>query len=334
MATQEYSEYDRLGLVAALVAPVAWGLTGVFIRLLHGMAPMTIVVGRLLVASVALGVVLVLRRPRLTRLRRSWSSLAMAGYYVLATEAFARAPVVEVTLLVGMAPVLALGIDRLRGRKVPAPQLVGVILAVGGLVAFLLPGKTLAGTTLSGDLLALGAATASAVYALQLRRMAGSDSPPDPVCVAAIACLVGAIAGAVLVGIFGSPPHPAFTAHEVGILVLLGALSTALPTAAFSIASARLPTVLTTSFGLSTPLFTALFAGTVLQDWPAAATLPGALITLLGLALVVRSVPTSSGMSARVQNAPKIYIRFTTEHEGMAGPDASHKPKGCSESQN
>jgi hypothetical protein len=42
---------------------------------------------------------------------------------------------------------------------------------------------------------------------------------------------------------------------------LLGALSTALPTAAFSIASARLPTVLTTSFGLSTPLFTALFAG-------------------------------------------------------------------------
>ena len=303
MATQDHSAYDRLGLVAALVAPLAWGLTGIFIRLLHGLPPMTIVVGRLLVASVALGIVLVFRRPG--RTRWSWSSLAMAGYYVLATEAFARAPVVEVTLLVGMAPVLALGIDRLRGRKVPAPQLFGVILAVGGLVAFLLPGATRANRNLSGDLLALGAATASAVYALQLRRMAVSDSPPDPVCLAAIACMVGSIAGAALIGIFGSPTLPAFTAREVETLVLLGALSTALPTAAFSIASARLPTVLTTSFGLSTPLFTALFAGAVLQEWPAPATLPGALITLLGLALVVRSVPTSSkrGTPAEIPRA-------------------------------
>jgi DME family drug/metabolite transporter len=305
MATQGHSAHDRLGLVAALVAPVAWGFTGIFIRLLHGLPPMTIVVGRLLVASVALGTVLVLRRPGRTRLRWSWSSLAMAGYYVLATEAFARAPVVEVTLLIGMASVLAVGIDRLRGRKVPAPQLFGVILAVGGLVAFLLPGEIRADTKLSGDLLALGAATASAVYALQLRRMAGSDSPPDPVCVAAIACLVGAIAGAALLGIFGSPIHPAFTARDVGTLVLLGALSTALPTAAFSIASARLPTVLATSFGLSTPLFTALFAGIVLQDWPAPSTLPGALLTLLGLALVVRSLPTSSksGTPAKIPRA-------------------------------
>jgi drug/metabolite transporter (DMT)-like permease len=255
---------------------------------------MIIVVGRLLVASVALGIVLVLRRPGRTRLRWSWASLLMSGYYVLATEAFARAPVVEVTLLIGMAPVLALGIDRLRGRKVPAPQLFGVILAVGGLVAFLLPGKTPADTKLSGDVLALGAATVSAVYALQLRRMAGSDSPPDPLCVAAIACLVGAIAGMALVGVVGSPTYPVFTERDVGTLVLLGALSTALPTAAFSIASARLPTVLTTSFGLSTPLFTALFAGMVLHDWPALPTLPGALIMLLGLALVIWSLPISS----------------------------------------
>jgi drug/metabolite transporter, DME family len=305
MATLEHSAYDRLGLVAALVAPVAWGLTGIFIRLLHGQPPMTIVVGRLLVASAALGIVLVLRRPGRTRRHWSWPSLAMAGYYVLATEAFARAPVVEVTLLVGMAPVLALGIDRLRGRKVPAPQLLGVMLAVGGLVAFLLPGKIHAGTKLGGDLLALGAATASAVYALQLRRMAGSDNPPDPVWVAAIACLMGAIVGAALAGVCGSPAHSAFTARDVGTLVLLGTLSTALPTAAFSIASARLPTVLATSCGLSTPLFTALFAGTVLREWPAPATLPGAVITLLGLALVVRSLPASSQSAApaRIQRA-------------------------------
>ena len=293
MTTQEHSAHDRLGLAAALVAPIAWGFTGILIRLLHGLPPMTIVVGRLLTASIALGVVLAFR-PRRKASPWSWAPLLMAGYYVLATEAFVRAPVVEVTLLVGMAPVLALGINRLRGIVVSGSQLLGVILAVGGLVAFLLPGDTPADTKLIGDLLALGAAFVSAVYAIQLRRMQASGTPPDPVRIAAIACLVGAILGAGLVALFGSPTHRAFTTHDVGILLLLGVLSTALPTAAFSIASARLPSVLTTSFGLSTPLFTALFAGAVLQEWPALSTLPGALLTLLGLALVVRARPPSS----------------------------------------
>jgi drug/metabolite transporter, DME family len=300
MATQEHSAHDRLGLLAALVGPVAWGLTGVFIRLLQGLPPMTIVFGRLLTASVALGIVLLLRPPVRVRPQWLWASLAMAGYYLLATEAFVRAPVVEVTLLVGMAPVLALGINRLRGVTVSVQQLLGVILAVAGLIAFLVPGGTPAATKLSGDLLALGAATVSAVYAIQLRRMQSSDNPPDPVCVAAIACLVGAIAAAALVVLFGAPTHRALTAHDVGMLVLLGVLSTALPTAAFSIASARLPTVLTTSFGLSTPLFTALFAGAVLQEWPAVSTLPGALITVLGLAFVVRARPAASSHQSAV----------------------------------
>jgi drug/metabolite transporter (DMT)-like permease len=267
---------------------------------------MIIVVGRLCIAAVALGIVLILRRPGRGGLRWSWSALAMAGYYILATEAFARAPVLDVTLLIGMAPVLALGIERLRGRKVPAPQLFGVILAVGGLVAFLLPRAGLrADAKLSGDLLALGAAVASAGYALQLRRMAGAGSAPDPVYLAASACLVGAIVGVVLVGVTGSATHSALTPRDVETLVLLGVLSTALPTVAFSVASARLPAVLTTSFGLSTPLFTGLFAGVVLQDWPALATLPGALLTLLGLVFVVQPTPASRRSPGELARDPR-----------------------------
>ena len=292
MATQQHSAYDRIGLAAAFTAPVTWGLTGVFVRLLGGLPPMTIVVGRLLVASVVLGIVLMFRPPGRTRQRWSWLSLSMAGYYVLTTEAFVRAPVAEVTLVVGMAPVLTLGVERLRGREVRAQQLFGVILAVGGLVAFLAPGETRGDPKLGGDLLALGAAAVSALYALGLRHMADSQTPPDPLRIAAMACLVGAVAGAVLASLSGSATLPAFTSHNIPTLVLLGALSTALPTAAYSIASARLPTLLTTSLGLSTPLFAGIFAGTVLGEWPAIATLPGALITLLGLALVLRSRPT------------------------------------------
>jgi hypothetical protein len=43
----------------------------------------------------------------------------------------------------------------------------------------------------------------------------------------------------------------------------------------------------------------------VLQEWPAPSTLPGALITLLGLALVVRALPTASnsGTPAKIPRA-------------------------------
>jgi len=128
-------------------------------------------------------------------------------------EAFVHAPVVEVTLLVGVTPVLALGIHRLRGLAVSVPQLFGVPLAVGGRVAFRLPGHTRRHKAQRRPA-RFRSGEASAVYAIQLRRMQGSDSPPDPICTAAIACLVGAILGAALLALFGSPTHGSFTATQ------------------------------------------------------------------------------------------------------------------------
>jgi drug/metabolite transporter (DMT)-like permease len=47
--------------------------------------------------------------------------------------------------------------------------------------------------------------------------------------------------------------------------------------------------VLTTSLGLTTPLFAALFAGLVLNEWPVLAAVPGALVTIAGVVIVLRS---------------------------------------------
>jgi len=58
----------------------------------------------------------------------------MGAYYILATEAFARAPVVEVTLVIGSAPVIAVGLERLRGARPVRQQVIGAIVAVVGLV--------------------------------------------------------------------------------------------------------------------------------------------------------------------------------------------------------
>jgi EamA-like transporter family len=45
---------DRVGLSAGLLAPIAWGLTGVFVRLLHGVPTLAIVAGRLFIAALVL----------------------------------------------------------------------------------------------------------------------------------------------------------------------------------------------------------------------------------------------------------------------------------------
>jgi drug/metabolite transporter, DME family len=281
--------HDRLGLAAALIAPLTWGLTGALVRLLGDLSSMTIVAGRLAAGATALTLLMVVRGWSTAQIRLSWPAIMMAAYYVLATEAFARAPVVEVTLLIGIAPVIALGIEHLRGRSVPRRQLIGVVLALTGLVGFLAPNATHGEARLAGDLLALGAAGASAAYASRLRHLADSGRALDPCSVAATACLVGAIAAAAVMSVAGSWGDPVVTLRDLRMLVMLGIVSTAIPTVAYSFASARLPAVLTTSLGLSTPLFATLFAGCIIREWPAVRALPPALVVLVGLVLVVRS---------------------------------------------
>jgi drug/metabolite transporter (DMT)-like permease len=280
---------DRLGLAAALIAPLTWGLTGALVRLLGDLSSMAIVAGRLATGATALTLLMVMRGWSTAQIRLSWPAIMMAAYYVLATEAFARAPVVEVTLLIGIAPVIALGIEHLRGRSVPRRQLIGVVLALTGLVGFLAPNAKHGEARLVGDLLALGAAGASAAYASRLRHLADSGRALDPCSVAAMACLVGAIAAAAAMSVAGSWGNLAVTPRDLRMLAMLGIVSTAVPTFAYSFASARLPAVLTTSLGLSTPLFATLFAGCVIGEWPAARALPPALLVLVGLVLVVRS---------------------------------------------
>jgi DME family drug/metabolite transporter len=283
---------DRLAILVALLAPLTWGLTGTFVRLLGDIDPLTIVVGRLVVAAVALAPILITHGEPIAWTSLSRPATAMAAYYILATEAFARAPVVEVTLLIGTAPIVTLGIDRARGRRVPRRQLLGVVLALIGLAVFLWPSWVQSHAKVAGDLLALGAAMISAVYVVGMRALAGFGRAPDAFVVTASGCLIGALAGTVLIAIGGQQVAFVRSPHDFGILILLGIVSTAVPTVAFSTASARLPAVLTTSLGISTPLFAAVFAGWVLGEWPVASAVPGALLAIIGVLLVVRTKST------------------------------------------
>ncbi len=281
---------DSVALLAGLLAPATWGLTGVFVRLLHGLPTLSIVAVRLVIAALVLLPWAVRRRRAFPEVWRSPLAAAMGAYYIFATEAFARAPVVDVTLLVGSAPVIAIGLESLRGLRPVRQQLAGAIIAVIGLVVFLRPGGEVSNERAFGYLCAVGAAAVSAAYAVGLRARTHAVRPLDPLALTVMACLIGAVASVLLMG--GSTTHwvvPAPTPGEAAYLAVLGVVCTAVPTLAFGVASARLPAVLTTSLGLMTPLFAALFAAFLLHEWPSLAAIPGALIAIVGVVMVPRS---------------------------------------------
>ncbi len=280
---------ESTALIAGLLAPVTWGLTGVFVRLLHEVPTLAIVAGRLFIAVLALGPWAVYRIREFRYAIRSPVATLMGAYYILATEAFARAPVVEVTLLIGCAPVITVVLELMRGDRPVRQQVIGACATVLGLVLFLSPKGHLSADRMSGYLLALGAAAASATYAVGLRARAQSERPLDPLAMTVCGCLLGAILSSIFLCWSMGNPGLVLSRSDYVYLALLGLVSTAIPTLAFGVASARLPSVLTTSLGVTTSFFAAFFAGLILKEWPAPTALPGALVAIAGLVMVLRS---------------------------------------------
>ncbi|HEY0745395.1 MAG TPA: DMT family transporter [Steroidobacteraceae bacterium] len=288
MADVQDATLDRAGLTSGLIAALSWGMTGTFIHLVTTASPGLITVCRLAVSALVLTAIAMIRRGNARRPAPPRMAIAaIAAYYVFATEAFTRAPVVEVTLLVGSSPLIAVCFVRFMGRPVSPLRLVGVVVAVVGLAGFVIPGSRYSFTSIIGDVLALAAAIVSAIYVTLLRAAASAGNAPDGVAVAARASIVGAIASVALLAIRGAGSISTVSIHDWWVLISLGAISTAIPTVAYSEASRRLPTTVTTSLTLLTPLFAALFAGFLLGEWPIAARLPGAIVAFAGICIVV-----------------------------------------------
>ena len=100
--------------------------------------------------------------------------------------------------------------------------------------------------------------------------------------------LVGAVA--VALGPGGAWPRP-LTVRDAAVFAALGAVSTAVPTVAFSVASRKLPAVLATTFALLTPVFAAAFAALVLGERPSPWLLPGGALVLGGVLLTSTGPP-------------------------------------------
>jgi drug/metabolite transporter (DMT)-like permease len=291
---------QKNALLAAGLTSLMWGLTGIFVRLLPSLPPLTVTAGRLLVALVIVlpifGMVRRSRQDFRSALERPIAyilAMLLAGYYLLATAAFQMAPVAEVALLLSTPPLFILSFRRIRGDIPNRTEIGGALLAVAGIGLILVPGMSFAESSsihhLTGNILAVCAAGLTALYAYTYRILHERGVAPETIGVSLLTFSLGSI---ILVLMASLAPTPSgldtLNGHALLVFLGLGVLSTAIPSIGFALASKRLPPVVTAMISLFIPLFAGLFAFLILGEKLSSMFIPGSILVLGGIAMILR----------------------------------------------
>lgn len=277
--------FDPRGALGALVTSMSWGATGVWVNLAPTLSPLALVAWRVLLAAL-------LFMTFFPRVRRGYRPAAaglgalLVAYYLVAVFAFQHAPVGEVSLCIGCAPMFVLLYRALGGRGPAWHELLAAAMTMAGLLAVVWPGLHggWAPGTGRGLASALAAAALTAAYASIHRRLALQAHAPNGAEIGRVAFvpLGAALLGAVWVS--GKPAQVLPPdVPTMGAVIGLGVVSTALPTVAVAVASSRLAPFLNTLIRLTTPLFAAGFGWVFLAQRPTWWTAAGAVLILSGL---------------------------------------------------
>ena len=292
---------NRNGLIAAVTFALTWATTGVTVRSLPALSPISVAAFRCSFAFLALLPFLLLTSYRYSlSLRAIWGdvnswilSLIMVGYYFLVIYAYQLAPVAEIALINGCTPVFVLIYQKIVGDKVPGNEFAGTLSALCGLLLIVLPNiwanEDYSTNHSLGILIGLSSSISIAAYAVFYRRLELKGRAPDQSSLTLSVLIIGMILFW-LVAWFQmasmEAPMPISRYHLL-LLISLGIVSTAIPTMGYSISSRLLPPVITTSFRLVTPIAAALLAYIVLGEVPSKWVIPGGILIIFGLVLMV-----------------------------------------------
>ncbi|MBF5055678.1 hypothetical protein Y5W_00972 [Alcanivorax sp. 521-1] len=277
----------RKGTALALLASAQWGATGIWMALLRDLPTATTLVFRFLTATLLLTIVLAalrgFRRPNRSALE---GGVLLAAYYVLATVGFYLSDVVTVSLLVATSPFFVMLLRLLRREGLTGRELLGGLLAFGGVATVLLLGAAPAAgeSHLTGDLCGLGAALVMALYSRAGDRLRGQGWN-----VVWIACALGLLVSAP----FADPGAAVPDARQWGLFLGLAAFSTLAPGYLYPLACQHINATSATVVRLSTPFFTALFAFLILGEALGMQHLLGAPLLLLGVYLTLPRSPSA-----------------------------------------
>jgi drug/metabolite transporter (DMT)-like permease len=221
--------------------------------------------------------------------RTLWTSVAagltLALHFGLWMPSLRMTSVAASTALVTTTPLWTLALRRLAGHRVPAGVLGGAVTAFVGVLVITGVDASGSARALTGDLLALAGGAAAAGYTLLGARVRRTASTSTYTAIAYSVCALALLP----VCLLGGQPLAGYSARtwaEILALTLTAQLlGHSLLNRALKTAGA---TVVAMSILLETP-------GAILLAWafwgrpPPLATLPGAALVLLGLAVVIRA---------------------------------------------
>jgi drug/metabolite transporter (DMT)-like permease len=281
-----------LPLLAVGTTLVFWASAFVAIRHLGDhIGPGALSLGRLVVGSLALGVVLVARRAWRRPRRADWPPLVAIGvlwfgvYNVALNEGERRVDAGTAAMLIQVAPVLiaVLAVWFLRERSTLALW-VGLVVAFAGVAVISLSTSPGGDRDVVGVLLCL---LSAAVYSVSVILQKPLMTRLTALQVTWVACTVGAVAclpfAPALVDDLGS----ASTA-DIGWVIYLGVFPTAI---AFTTYAFALTHMSASSLGVTTylvPPITVVMAWLLLDETPPALAYVGGALCLLGVALARR----------------------------------------------
>ena len=304
--TQAPSAARRLALLAALLTVCLWASAFVGIRFAgRELGPGPLALARLLVASAALGTMMLIRRPPMVG-RPGLPGVIVCGvlwfgaYNVALNAAERRVDAGTASLLVNVAPLF---IAILAGRALK--EGIGRLLVIGCIVSFSGVALIAVGTSRHGLNAGWGAAlcvVAAAVYAVGVVAQKPALRYGSPLAVTFVACAVGVLCCL--------PFAPALL-HQIGHAspaalewtVYLGLVPTAIGFSTWAYALARTDAGKLGSTTYLVPPIAVLLGWIVLGEVPPLIALPGGILCLAGVGLARWSPRIPAGSRAVLPEA-------------------------------
>lgn len=215
----------------------------------------------------------------------AFSGVVLAAHFTSWFAGLRMTSVAAATALVCTTPVFTVAVDLVRRIPVPRPVLIGVGMAMLGVLAITGVDAGRSTEALVGDALSLFAAVAMAVYVLAGERVMRTTSPAIYTLIAYAACASVLLPVALLTG-------TQLTGFSARTWIELGVLTLGAQVLGHTLFNTALPIVGATPLSLAILLEVpgaALLAWVWIGEAPPLAVLPGAALMLLGLVVVVRS---------------------------------------------
>jgi len=280
----------RSAFALLALAQLAVGAAAIFARFaLAGGGPIAVSACRLLIAALPVAVVAYARRAyaspdRATELRLGLAGLALAAHFGLWIGSLRSASVAVSTLLVCTTPIWTEAFAVVRTRRIRAAVLASVMCALVGVAIVIgLPNRT---DTPLGVELALGGALAIAVYLLLVR---ASDQRYATLAVVGRTYPIAACALLAATFAFRDPVPPLADRGAWAGIIAMALVSQLFGHTALNAAVRRLSATLVATVTLIEPAIAAGFAALIFHERLAPATLAGAGLILVAIAVALRA---------------------------------------------